>query len=93
MTNAQQADAGGILIDSGLILSLFRAQNSVDIFEDQYVKQLGVRLLQNDCNDLLEKNLADVLRDECSENMTTKVDLMFNELNTSRDLVKQFKDQ
>ena len=93
LTNAQQADAGGILIDSGLILSLFRAQNSVDIFEDQYVKQLGVRLLQNDCNDLLEKNLADVLRDECSENMTTKVDLMFNELNTSRDLVKQFKDQ
>ena len=93
LTNAQQADAGGILIDSGLILSLFRAQNSVDIFEDQYVKQLGVRLLQNDCNDLLEKNLADVLRDECSENMTTKVDLMFNELNTSRDLVKHFKDQ
>ena len=45
LTNAQEADAGGILIDSGLILSLFRAQNSVDVFEDQYVKQLGVRLL------------------------------------------------
>ena len=56
-----------------------------------YTKQLGKRLLQSHSDDALEQKLAEVLKSECGEHFTTKVEQMFNDVQSSRDLVQQFK--
>ena len=61
-----------------------------------YTKQLGKRLLQSHdkdaaVKDALEQKLAEVLKSECGEHFTTKVEQMFNDVQSSRDLVRHFK--
>ena len=56
-----------------------------------YTKQLGKRLLRSHSDDMLEQKLAEVLKSECGEHFTSKVAQMFTDVETSKELVQQFK--
>jgi len=69
------------------IICIFQYINDKDIFEDVYKQHLAQRLLhQKSQSDSNEKSMLAKLKAECGHQFTSKMEGMFKDIRTSRDL-------
>jgi cullin 3 len=74
-------------------MGLFRLFNEKDEFEQYYRKHLRKRLLQKrSASDDNERTFIGKLRDHCGFAFTSKMETMFNDMFTSADLTRSFRD-
>jgi cullin-4 len=75
------------------ILVLFRFIHGKDVFEAFYKKDLAKRLLVNKSASVdAEKSMLSRLKQECGAAFTSKLEGMFRDIETSRDMMTQFKN-
>lgn len=75
------------------ILVLFRFIHGKDVFEAFYKKDLAKRLLVNKSASVdAEKSMLSKLKQECGGAFTSKLEGMFRDIETSRDMMTQFKN-
>ncbi|KAH8860048.1 Cullin-4B [Schistosoma japonicum] len=78
------------LMDKAMIL--FRFIDGKDIFEAFYTKELAKRLLLNKSASVdAEKAMLSKLKQECGPNYTRKMETMFQDIELSRQLSKNFR--
>ncbi|CAH8842089.1 unnamed protein product [Trichobilharzia szidati] len=78
------------LMDKAMIL--FRFIDGKDIFEAFYTKELAKRLLLNKSASVdAEKAMLSKLKQECGPNYTRKMEIMFQDIELSRQLSKNFR--
>ncbi|CAH8534666.1 unnamed protein product [Dicrocoelium dendriticum] len=78
------------LMDKAMIL--FRHIDGKDIFEAFYTKELAKRLLLNKSASVdAEKSMLSKLKQECGPNYTRKMETMFQDIELSRQLSKNFR--
>jgi len=74
------------------VMVLFKYIKDKDIFEDFYRSQLSSRLLQGKtANDEIERNMIARLKQECGYQYTSKLEGMFRDIQTSKDVQKNWK--
>jgi cullin 3 len=73
-------------------IALFRYLQDKDIFEKYYKQHLAKRLLHGrSSSDDAERSLLVKLRTECGFQFTSKLESMFTDIRTSRDMMANFK--
>lgn len=73
-------------------LMLFRFIDGKDVFEAFYKRDLAKRLLYDKSASLdLEKSMISKLKAECGSQFTSKLEAMFRDVDSSRDLMQSFK--
>lgn len=73
-------------------LTLFRFIDGKDVFEAFYKKDLAKRLLYDKSASLdLEKSMISKLKTECGAQFTSKLEAMFKDVDSSKDLMQSFK--
>ncbi|OON18523.1 cullin family protein [Opisthorchis viverrini] len=78
------------LMDKAMML--FRYIDGKDIFEAFYTKELAKRLLLNKSASVdAEKSMLSKLKQECGPNYTRKMETMFQDIELSRQLSKNFR--
>ena len=71
---------------------LFRYLSEKDLFEKYYKQHLAKRLLNGkSSSDDLERSLLSKLKVECGYQFTSKLENMFNDIRTSREMMAEFK--
>ncbi|KAJ9510776.1 hypothetical protein QJQ45_027594 [Haematococcus lacustris] len=74
------------------VMALFRYLTEKDVFEKYYKQHLAKRLLAGrTVSDDAERNLLVKLKTECGYQFTSKLESMFTDIRTSRDLLLEFK--
>ncbi|KAF9366738.1 Cullin-4 [Mortierella sp. NVP85] len=74
------------------VLVLFRYIQGKDVFEAFYKRDLAKRLLLNKSASFdAEKSMLSKLKAECGSGFTTKLEGMFKDMDTSRDIMINFK--
>lgn len=77
-------------LDKALIL--FRFIDGKDVFEAFYKKDLAKRLLYDKSASLdLEKSMISKLKAECGSQFTSKLEAMFRDVDSSKDLMQSFR--
>lgn len=72
---------------------LFRYLSEKDLFEKYYKQHLAKRLLNGkSSSDDLERSLLSKLKVECGYQFTSKLENMFNDIRTSREMMAEFKN-
>jgi cullin 3 len=72
---------------------LFRYISEKDLFERYYKQHLAKRLLNGkSSSDDLERSLLSKLKVECGYQFTSKLENMFNDIRTSREMMVEFKN-
>lgn len=72
---------------------LFRYISEKDLFEKYYKQHLARRLLNGkSSSDDLERSLLSKLKVECGYQFTSKLENMFNDIRTSREMMVEFKN-
>lgn len=76
------------------ILTLFRYTQGKDIFEEFYKRDLARRLLllKSACSIDFERNMIMKLKNECGPGFTAKLEVMFRDIETSKDLNEAYED-
>jgi len=78
---------------SDLILSVFRFINAKDTFEQFFTKHLCNRLIQKRSESTdAEREFISILKYECGNLFTSRVEQMFVDMNNSEELMKSYKD-
>jgi cullin 3 len=73
-------------------ISLFRYLSEKDVFEKYYKQHLAKRLLHGkSSSDDAERSLLVKLRTECGFQFTSKLESMFTDVRTSKDIMAEFK--
>ena len=72
------------------ILKLFKYINDKDIFEYQYRKYFGYRLLYSLFNEEIEINFLMKIKIECGSFYTHKCEVMYNDIKNSKNYLTQF---
>lgn len=73
-------------------ISLFRYLSEKDVFEKYYKQHLAKRLLHGkSSSDDAERSLLVKLRTECGYQFTSKLESMFTDVRTSKDIMAEFK--
>lgn len=76
------------------VMSLFRYLQEKDVFEKYYKQHLAKRLLSGrTVSDDAERNLLVKLKTECGYQFTSKLESMFTDIRTSRDMMQEFKQK
>lgn len=74
-------------------ISLFRYLQEKDVFEKYYKQHLAKRLLHGrSSSDDAERSMLVKLRAECGYQFTSKLESMFTDIRTSRDMMSGFKE-
>lgn len=75
------------------VMSLFRYLSEKDVFEKYYKKHLSKRLLSNKPpSEDAERSMLSKLKQECGYQFTSKLESMFNDVKTSKDMLGEFKE-
>ncbi|XP_049849234.1 cullin-3-like [Schistocerca gregaria] len=87
-------EIGEVEVDKILdnVMALFRFIQEKDVFERYYKQHLAKRLLSNRVGSEIEKGVISRLKNECGYQFTSKLEGMFNDINTSCDTTAVFKN-
>ncbi|CAD7698288.1 unnamed protein product [Ostreobium quekettii] len=76
------------------VMTIFRFLQEKDVFEKYYKQHLAKRLLSGrSFSDDAERSLLVKLKTECGYQFTSKLESMFNDIKTSEDMMRDFKDK
>lgn len=74
------------------VMTIFRFLQEKDVFEKYYKQHLAKRLLSGrSYSDDAERSLLVKLKTECGYQFTSKLESMFNDIKTSEDMMRDFK--
>mmetsp|Transcript_27729 Transcript_27729/g.70664 ORF Transcript_27729/g.70664 Transcript_27729/m.70664 type:complete len:735 (-) Transcript_27729:440-2644(-) len=83
------SDVDGVL---DKVMALFRYLSEKDVFEKYYKQHLAKRLLAGrSVSDEAERGLLVKLKTECGYQFTSKLESMFTDIKTSRDMMQEFE--
>ncbi|GMH33867.1 hypothetical protein BSKO_01701 [Bryopsis sp. KO-2023] len=75
------------------VMTIFRFLQEKDVFEKYYKQHLAKRLLSGrSYSDDAERSLLVKLKTECGYQFTSKLESMFNDIKTSEDMMRDFKE-
>lgn len=76
------------------VMALFRYLHEKDVFEKYYKQHLAKRLLSGrPVSDDAERSLLVKLKTECGYQFTSKLESMFTDIKTSRDMMQEFNSK
>eukprot|EP00732_Lithocolla_globosa_P002391 Lithocolla_globosa_v1_NODE_1552_length_2491_cov_65.954023.p1 type:complete len:764 gc:universal NODE_1552_length_2491_cov_65.954023:2381-90(-) len=88
--NPEESELEEILKD---VMIVFKYVEDKDVFQKFYSNKLAHRLIYNtSASEDAEESMISKLKEACGYEYTAKLHRMFNDMQTSRDLQKQFKD-
>eukprot|EP00879_Flechtneria_rotunda_P001881 GHRR01002052.1.p1 GENE.GHRR01002052.1~~GHRR01002052.1.p1 ORF type:complete len:737 (+),score=264.98 GHRR01002052.1:271-2481(+) len=86
------ANEGDMDVMLDKVMALFRYLQEKDVFEKYYKQHLAKRLLSGrTVSDDAERNMLVKLKTECGYQFTSKLESMFTDIRTSRDMMADFK--
>eukprot|EP00878_Enallax_costatus_P014463 GHUV01015127.1.p1 GENE.GHUV01015127.1~~GHUV01015127.1.p1 ORF type:complete len:678 (+),score=256.68 GHUV01015127.1:760-2793(+) len=86
------ASEGDVEVVLDKVMALFRYLQEKDVFEKYYKQHLAKRLLSGrTVSDDAERNMLVKLKTECGYQFTSKLESMFTDIKTSRDMMADFK--
>ena len=75
-------------------MTIFKYLEDKDAFQRYYSRMLAKRLVQgSSVSDDYEESMISKLKEACGYEYTAKLHRMFNDVQTSKDLTKEFKDK
>lgn len=91
-TNAKMSEEDDMELLQTQLMTVFKYIEDKDVFQNFYRRNLAKRLVNAGSSDDAEMGMIGKLKDACGFEYTNKLQRMFQDMQTSKDLNKSFKD-
>ena len=90
--SAQSAEEDDLETQLTQVMTIFKYIDDKDVFQKFYAKMLARRLVNAAASDDAETNMISKLKEACGFEYTNKLQRMFQDMQTSKDLNSSFRD-